>query len=56
MFLFLNKSLLKNKLEKLPENSLVLIDISRADFIDKDVVELINDFIKHALLKISEQK
>jgi hypothetical protein len=28
-----------------------LIDASRADFIDKDVVEVIEDFMKHAPLK-----
>ncbi|SFQ11057.1 SulP family inorganic anion transporter [Parafilimonas terrae] len=48
---FLNKPLLKNKLEQVPENSSVLIDISRADFIDKDVIEVINDFLQHAPLK-----
>ncbi len=48
---FLNKPLLKNKLERVPENSSVLIDISRADFIDKDVIEVINDFLQHAHLK-----
>ncbi len=48
---FLNKPLLKNKLESVPENSSVLIDISRADFIDKDVIEVINDFLQHAHLK-----
>jgi MFS superfamily sulfate permease-like transporter len=48
---FLNKPLLKSKLEKVPANSFVLIDIMRADFIDKDVVEVINDFNKHASLK-----
>ncbi len=48
---FLNKPLLKNKLEKVPENSSVLIDISRADFIDKDVAEVINDFMQHSHLK-----
>lgn len=48
---FLNKPLLKSKLEKVPENSSVLIDITRADFIDKDVVEVINDFLQHAHLK-----
>lgn len=48
---FLNKPLLKSKLEKVPANSYVLIDIMRADFIDKDVVEVINDFNKHAHLK-----
>ena len=48
---FLNKPLLKNKLESVPENASVLIDISRADFIDQDVSEVINDFLKHAHLK-----
>src|SRR4051812_40294623 len=48
---FLNKPLLKNKLEKVPANSFVLIDLMRADFIDKDVIEVINDFAKHAPLK-----
>ena len=48
---FLNKAKLKNMLEKLPKSSHVLIDISRADFIDKDVIEVINDFSKHAPLK-----
>lgn len=48
---FLNKPLLKSKLEKVPADSYVLIDITRADFIDKDVVEVINDFNKHASLK-----
>ena len=48
---FLNKPLLKSKLEDVPENSFVLIDISRADFIDKDVIEVINDFLQHAHLK-----
>jgi MFS superfamily sulfate permease-like transporter len=48
---FLNKPLLKSKLEKVPENSYVLIDLMRADFIDKDVVEVINDFTEHASLK-----
>jgi MFS superfamily sulfate permease-like transporter len=48
---FLNKPLLKRKLEEIPDNSYVLIDLLRADFIDKDVVEVINDFTKHAPLK-----
>jgi MFS superfamily sulfate permease-like transporter len=48
---FLNKPYIKNKLEEVPENSFVLIDASRADFIDKDVVEVIEDFTKHASLK-----
>lgn len=48
---FLNKPILKRKLEKVPENASVLIDISRADFIDKDIAEVINEFLKHAPLK-----
>lgn len=48
---FLNKPILKEKLEEVPENAYVLIDISRADFIDKDVIEVINHFMKHATLK-----
>ncbi len=48
---FLNKPIIKNKLEKVPENSFVLIDSTRADFIDKDVIETIEDFMLHAPLK-----
>jgi MFS superfamily sulfate permease-like transporter len=48
---FLNKPIIKNKLEEVPEHASVLIDISRADFIDKDVVEVIEDFMDHAALK-----
>jgi MFS superfamily sulfate permease-like transporter len=48
---FLNKPIIKNKLEKVPENAYVFIDASRADFIDKDVIEVIEDFMKHAHLK-----
>ncbi len=48
---FLNKPIIKNKLEEVPENSSVLIDASRADFIDRDIVEVIEDFMIHAPLK-----
>ena len=48
---FLNKPIIKKKLEEVPENSFVIIDASRADFIDKDVVESIEDFMLHAPLK-----
>jgi MFS superfamily sulfate permease-like transporter len=48
---FLNKPIIKNKLEDVPANSSVLIDASRADFIDKDIVEVIEDFMIHAPLK-----
>ncbi|HEX2609076.1 MAG TPA: SulP family inorganic anion transporter [Flavisolibacter sp.] len=48
---FMNKPLIKNKLEEVPENASVIIDASRADFIDKDVIEVIEDFMLHAPLK-----
>ena len=48
---FLNKPIIKNKLEQVPEDASVIIDASRADFIDRDVVEVIEDFLKHAPLK-----
>lgn len=48
---FLNKPIIKNKLEEIPENAFVLIDTSRADFVDKDIVEVIEDFSIHAPLK-----
>jgi len=48
---FLNKPIIKNKLEEVRENSFVVIDASRADFIDLDVVEVIEDFMIHAPLK-----
>ncbi len=48
---FLNKPIIKNQLEKLPSNSSVLIDTSRADFIDQDIIEAINEFREHAHLK-----
>lgn len=48
---FLNKPIIKRKLEEVPRNASVLIDLSRADFVDKDVVEVIEDFGKHAPLK-----
>lgn len=48
---FLNKPIIRRKLEKVPENCNVLIDATRADFIDMDIVEVIEDFMLHAPLK-----
>lgn len=48
---FLNKPVIKQKLESVPENSFVMIDAGRADFIDSDIIEVIEDFILHAHLK-----
>jgi len=48
---FLNKPIVKDKLEAVPNGSYVLIDLTRSDFIDKDVVDVINEFMHHAHLK-----
>lgn len=48
---FLNKPIIKSSLESIPENSFVIIDATRADFIDKDIIEEINNFLCHAHLK-----
>jgi len=48
---FMNKPIIKNKLEAVPEDGYVMIDTTRADFIDKDIVEVIEDFMLHAPLK-----
>jgi MFS superfamily sulfate permease-like transporter len=48
---FLNKPIIKRKLEAVPQNAFVLIDATRADFIDKDVIEEVNNFMTHAHLK-----
>lgn len=48
---FLNKPLVKKKLEEVPNGSYLLIDATRADFIDKDVIEEVNNFMAHAHLK-----
>ncbi len=41
---FLNKATIKNTLWNIPENSKVIIDASKADYIDNDVLEVIKDF------------
>jgi MFS superfamily sulfate permease-like transporter len=48
---FLNKPIIKRKLEEVPDNAVVLIDASRADYIDRDVIDVIEDFALHASLK-----
>lgn len=44
----LNKRGIKAKLDAVPENSNVLIDATRADFIDKDILDMIEDFRRDA--------
>ncbi len=41
---FLNKASIKDTLWDVPENGKVLIDATKSDFIDDDVLEVINDF------------
>jgi len=48
---FLNKSVVKTMLEKIPDRTSVLIDATKSEFIDRDIVDLVNDFIIHAELR-----
>ena len=48
---FFSKPVLKARLESLPQNCSLLIDLTRAEFIDKDVIDTINEFSQHAHLK-----
>jgi MFS superfamily sulfate permease-like transporter len=41
---FLNKPKLKQSLESIPDDSKVIIDLSKSDFVDNDIKELIQDF------------
>lgn len=45
---FLNKGLLKGILESIPDNMAVLIDATKSDFIDRDIIDMVNDFIVNA--------
>jgi MFS superfamily sulfate permease-like transporter len=56
---FLNKPIIKKHLESFPNHSFVMVDATRADFIDKDIIEEINDFIENAPargIKVSVKK
>lgn len=48
---FLNKKLLMEILMDIEENSFVIIDGTKAHFIDNDILELLSEFIKEAMLK-----
>lgn len=45
---FLNKALLRSYLERVGENSHLIIDGSKAQFIDQDILETIQDFLNAA--------
>jgi len=48
---FLNKLAVRKWLEGIPANSYVLIDASKSNFIDGDIIDDVMDFTKHAHLK-----
>jgi len=48
---YLNKPIVKKKLNMLPTNAHVIIDVSHADFIDRDIIEVMNDFMVNAHLR-----
>lgn len=48
---FLNKSFVRNWLEKIPAGSHVLIDASNSHYIDNDIIQDVHDFLEHAHLK-----
>ncbi|MFZ4784818.1 MAG: SulP family inorganic anion transporter [Flavobacteriales bacterium] len=45
---FLNKPKIKNLCERIPEGAKVIIDLSKTQFVDQDVRELIEDFKKQS--------
>jgi MFS superfamily sulfate permease-like transporter len=48
---FLNKPIVKARLDQVPANSFVLIDMTRADFIDRDVLDVVDEFRHQAPLR-----
>jgi MFS superfamily sulfate permease-like transporter len=47
---FLNKGKLKESLEKLPKGCKLLVDFTQADFVDPDILEVVQDFATHSAL------
>lgn len=45
---FLNKKNIKKLLSTIPDNSKILIDSTKADFVDIDIIEAVDDFIDSA--------
>ena len=48
---FFSKARLKLIFEGVPENASVIIDLTKAEFIDKDIIDTINEFQINAVLK-----
>jgi MFS superfamily sulfate permease-like transporter len=53
---YLNKAPLMKALESIPDGSVVLINATKAKFIDQDIEEILNDFISSAARKSIEVK
>lgn len=56
---FFNKSYIKRALSKIPAGASVLIDPTKSDFIDKDIIEIIDEFIvssKNKNIKVYVEK
>ncbi len=51
---FMHKATLRKVFEKIPENSMVIIDGGKSQFLDTDIIETIEDFIKSAPTKSIE--
>jgi predicted GTPase len=47
----LNKALLRQELEKIPETSYVIVDGTKSSFIDQDILETLEDFKEYAKFK-----
>lgn len=45
---FFSKARLKKLFEKLPTNASVILDLTKAEFIDKDIIDTINEFTTNA--------
>ncbi|MFM8438499.1 MAG: SulP family inorganic anion transporter [Candidatus Kapaibacterium sp.] len=48
---FLNKANLRHSLEEIPADSTLVIDATRSRFIDKDIIEVVEEYSRHAALK-----
>ena len=51
---FINKAPISSELENLPENSELEIDVTKTKFLDNDIVEIIDDFLKTAKKRKSQ--
>lgn len=45
---FLNKPLIKAELKKIPDNTFLIIDADKSDFIDLDIIDTVNEFLVNA--------